>query len=291
MERIKNKALAIAVVVFACMATLMMQGCKDKDDEPQDPETGCWDPIFTKNTLVSDYLELRAFNSYPEIVYDYRCLALIPDKGPMFNGHFLEMRGMERLEGRFEELCQLNGDTCFSESLPCYAPIRSTNDWVIALQEDVTDIQVTALSDYSTAYPAGSSLTEITNVSYLSYYPFIQAGYVFNESSKGNGFHPLAYDYNPEENLVTSFSRHVFGGYQVRDLMNHCKATDIPANNLKMVSGDAFFWLSLDSMPDQECLVEVAVTVQLRNGAEPARTVRQQYRVGRQTTHDGLLPD
>ena len=110
-------------------------------------------------------------------------------------------------------------------------------------------------------------------MNYSSLLPFIQAGYDVTPSSRGNGPHPLLLEMSRAEVESTNAL-----GITAKDgFWRHCKATEIPANPLKMT----WFMLALtfDSKPAQEATIEVAVTVQMRGGEYPARTYTQTYKV------------
>ena len=139
--------------------------------------------------------------------------------------------------------------------------------------EDITGVQVTARTDYNANHPQGSSLTEITNVTYSSTYPFIHAGYDLTPTSKGNSPHPLML----EVSLKEIESSNALNIRPTDAFWWHCKATDIPGNPLKMTY--CMLALSLEEAPAQEAVIEVAVTVQMRGGEYPARTYRQTYKV------------
>lgn len=277
------KLTCMAIAVLA-LALLTPASCDSKDDSVG--PVGHRSPrgfLYDGPSLAFEYDALMAIEKPWHAYSDYRDVAIIKADGPAVypNGIgpmdpyiFPETDSLPYpRKGLFEKLREMNGDSGFVKGTPYYDEFYHHMLLQHSLIEDITEVQVTAMSDYDADHPKGASLAEITNVNYSTLLPFIQAGYDVTPSSRGNGPHPLLLEMTRAEvestNALDITAKDGF--------WRHCKAADIRANPIKMSCG--MLALTFDSKPAQEATIEVAVTVQMRGGEYPARTYRQTYKV------------
>lgn len=284
MQQTKQKKCAqLLCMLTAFLSLVIMTGCKD-NDVPLVGHPSSRGFLHFGPTLITEYCEFSAIKQSEE-VNDYRDILINESVGPRVwemtgnngNGPEILIPDVDTLsypkKGFFRKLSQMNHDTGFKPGVPDYDIycIYHNTDMQGAWIEDIINVQVTAKSDYNQSHPAGSDLSEVAYLSYITTYPYIQEGYLFNENSIGNGFHPSITGYGQE-------SCYIGGNLELR---NHIKVKDITKNPLKMVG--CFARLSLIEPPEQQCEIEIAITVQLRTGEYPARTLKAVYTVGAET--------
>lgn len=276
------KLTYMIIAVLAVALPALTSGCSSKDDPVGHPSPRGF--LYDGPSLAFEYDAFMAIKEQGKAYSDYRNVAIIQADGPSVHPNgagpmdpyiFPETDSLPYpRKNLFEKLSEMNGDNGFVQDTPYYSKFYHDLLLQRSAIEDITGVQVTAITDYDGSHPQGSSLTEITNVSYTSLLPFIQAGYDFTAVSTGNGPHPLLAELSREE---TETSNAVSIPPATKSFWWHCKATEIPPNPLKMTY--CMLALTFDSKPTQEATIEVAVTVQMRGGEYPARTYTQTYKV------------
>lgn len=272
------------IAVIISFLLFVTTGCSNDEPTPGYPSPRGF--LYNGPCLAMQYNAFMGIQSSYHDFSDHRNIAVIQSDGPavypkdliapLDNYIFPETDSLPYPRaGLFEKLSDMNGDNGFVKGTPYYDDNSIYHNLLLqrAAIEDITGVQVTAMTDYDANHTQGSSLTEITNVTYSSTYPFIHAGYDLTPSSKGNGPHPLILEVSQEEIESTN----ALNIRQSDAFWWHCKATDIPDNPLKMTY--CMLALSLEEAPAQEAVIEVAVTVQMRGGEYPARTYTQTYKV------------
>lgn len=269
--------MGMAVMVAVFMTTA---GCSSGDGpDPYPPSLRQVYP--NRPELVLEYNALMAIETPAYSIYDYRDVAVIqklgfrvrPDRAAVYTLSEGDTLPYPR-KGLYEKLSEINRDNGFVKSTPYYKSFCHNTFLQSAVIEDIIEVKVKALTDFDYAHPQGSSLTEITNVNYSSLYPFIQAGYDLTADSKGNGPHPSLLALSDDE---LSYTDAIWLRESNSMFWSHCKATDIPANPLKMTCG--MLALTFDNKPMRQALIEVTVTVRMRGNEYPPRTYRQTYNV------------
>ena len=121
---------------------------------------------------------------------------------------------------------------------------------------DIEHIEVEALSDYNAQYPAGSSLRNLCVLTYESFYPYINSGYVTTTDS----------DYTGEtflnmQGMTGYLHRALTGNWQIK-----IPAMDYPDASYKITPSFYYLgFLEFTQAPD-EPKQKIRVTLTLENG-------------------------
>lgn len=305
MKKLRTSRI-LSMVMVAVLAITMLAGCnKEEEDEPIYGFATPRGFMHFGPSLITNYMAISGLEEQEKgEMYDYRSCKLRPTLFPsqigesgciVYNGlpwedpDFPYDKGDLKKKALFQELCNLNGDTAYNESVPFYKPMYHKlylqHSWI----EEITEVRLTAVSDFDSEHRAGSSLDDMAYITYWSEYPLIQEDYRFNERSIGNGYYPGAWEhakelYGEDSNDWRGF---LYRGpasdtFLNKDLQDneftfHCKVPEVRTNPIRMSYSDMI--LSFERKPQQACEVKAEVTVQYPGGKYPPRTYTTIFRV------------
>lgn len=279
---------AIATVMFAALP--LLTSCDKDDGKDENPLIVGNSPERSESmpSLILGYYECLGLNSLnPQCVWDYRMIPLRAETG--YFPSRVNRESYKDFKNLDQHLDRINNDNSFflkKESIPDYDTICNNSNFIMALFEDFTDAKVEALTDFDAEHPAGSNLTEMAYLSYMSVYPFIQEGYRLNENSKGNGPYEGIAEYEAEnrqhpenseaiESALATYRLNFMPGqrYGVKNVFFHKKLSDIAKDNLRMLHPVGLMYLSFAKKPAKPCRIRMSVDLHLRESSYPTRTV------------------
>ena len=293
MKREPKVLLGLLTIIMT--AFVIMPSCSDDDDMivgPPSPRGF----LHLGPTMVISYYEFAGIEQDTSL-NDYRRILLrSTDSGWLGERNIIipDIPLSYNTKGLWKFLCNENGDTAFNENVALYDTIFHNTTLQSSYIEDIQRVQVTALTDYDGNHKAGSSLDDIAILSYVTLYPYVKEGYKINERSTGNGVYPPRGEYEMEYLKATDpddaeryFQNELYpsyfgigkGGFN-RELFHHCLVGEITKDNpIRMIGRHAINSISFSYAPEQECRIKVAITVQMRGGKYPAKTLTAEYRV------------
>ncbi len=302
MKRELKVLLGLLTIIMT--AFIIMPSCSEDDDMivGQPSPRGF---LHHGPTMVITYTEFAGLDPDTVLndIYDYRKITLRETESGWLGERNIIIPDIPlsyNTKGLWKFLCNENGDTAFNENVALYDTIYHNRTLQCSFIEDVQRVQVTALTDYDGNHKAGSSLDDIAILSYVTLYPYVKEGYKINERSIGNGVYPPRVEYemeyckanypddDPERYIQNQFYPSYFGifyfgighGRFNRELFHHCLVGEITKDNpIRMMGSYAINSISFAHAPEQECRIKVAITVQMRGGKYPAKTLTAEYRV------------
>ncbi len=201
------------------------------------------------------------------------------------------------LEGLHERLLESFNDTSFNPW------VENSEQWKTdriklgnsTLAEDVINIKVTALDDFDTEHPAGSSLNDFIYLNYVSFYDYIQEGYVWNEKSEGNGWLTNHIDKNKPTSQYEQYSvNHYYidagisikenpqwNGSYFKEAARHILLSDIAENPIMGMSYQSPRFLSFHRQPERlgAHKFRAVWTLKLHCGGYEPRKIVQEFEV------------
>lgn len=288
--RRKDRFTFLALLMVVIVALPIFVGC-DKENETEPITVVGGGPKRGEKSpgLILVHCECKGLSNIddPYFVWDYRMIPLRAQASWYFHG--INQNSYNDFNNLFQYLERINNDNTFfykKDEIQGYDSISYNTNFIMALFEDFTDARVEALSDFDADHPAGSNLTEMAYLSYMSVYPYIREGYKLNENSIGNGPYKGIAEYEAEyrqhpgnseaiDSTLSTYRLNFMPGfrYGVRDVFFNKKLSDIASDNLKLVHPVGLMYLSFTKKPAQTCKVRLSIDLHLRESSCPTRTV------------------
>ncbi len=284
-------SIACKIAVSLLMVILGLQVFTACEDDPK-PGPGVPSPRLTDfPSLVQIYTKMKDLPTSQNVL-DYRVIRIADYwEGEELNIlpeiPFYAYSDSISHKELFNYLTTVNNDTCFHEGVEYYevGNVLFHNMLLqISYIEDITDLQITAVTDFDAEHPAGSNLEDICYISYGSVDKYVHSGYSFDQAM-ANGLYPLYHEY-AQENLkdfraavyLEEAEKHCWK-MGMKEIMYHELASEVnPEHPLKMLAGFPPT-LSFTHKPNQKCQIEVTRTAQIPGGKFPARVSKRVYTI------------